>query len=131
MEQQQIVRHLQMMRTRVDAGSEEIHGFEIARVGGIERCHAVAEHVPDIEVFTVDHHLDAIGASALIAVADVADFVSDALGRDIGAGKHSRRGRTKIARKGRGGAQAQQPRHGVASRDRCHGQSPCWRSMCL
>src|SRR6516162_45638 len=59
-----------------------------------------AEHVPDIEVFTVDHHLDAIGASALIAVADVPNFVSDALGRDIGAREHSRRGRTKTGRKG-------------------------------
>ena len=78
-EQQQIVGHLQVMRASVDSRGEEADRLQPARIGGVENRHAIAEHVADIDVAAVHHHLDAVGAPALIAVRQVPDAVPDAL----------------------------------------------------
>jgi hypothetical protein len=67
-EQHQIVGHLQVMGASIDSRGEKSDRPQAARVGGIEHRHPIAEHVADIDVAAVDHHLHTIGAPALIAV---------------------------------------------------------------
>src|SRR5665213_591407 len=45
---------------------------------GVTVLDAVAEHVADVDVPAVEHHLDAVGPSALVAIRDVTDAVADA-----------------------------------------------------
>ena len=106
---------LQVMRARVDAGREEADGLELPRVRGVENRDAVAEHVADVDVPPVDHHLDAVGPSALVAVGDVADPVPDALRRHHGIGRSVRSVRSRGRRGGRG--QRQQPLHPGSASD--------------
>ena len=80
-EQQEIAGHLQVVRARVGAGREEADGLEAPRIGGVENRHAVAEHVADVEVLAVEHHLHAVGPAALVAIREVANLPADALGR--------------------------------------------------
>ena len=64
------------------AGGEEADRLQPARIRGVEDRDAVAEHVADVDVAAVDHHLHAVGPAALIAVGQVADAAADALRRN-------------------------------------------------
>ena len=90
-EQQQVVGDLQVMRAGVVAGGEEADRLQAARIGGVENRHAVAEHVADVDVAAVHHHLHAVGPAALIAVGQVLDALADALRRDFGIRGEGRR----------------------------------------
>src|SRR6185503_1055762 len=81
-EQQQIIRHLQVMSAGVDARSEEADRLQAPRLRGVENRHPVAEHVADVNMAAVDHHLYAVRAAALIGVREVPDAPPDALRRN-------------------------------------------------
>ena len=85
-EQHQIVRNLQVMGARVLAGGEKARGFQVARVRRIQNGDAVAEHVPNVNVLFVDHHLYAVRPSADVAVGNVLDALPDSLRRNFGIG---------------------------------------------
>ena len=85
------------------AGREEADRLQAARIGGVEDGDAVAEHVADIDMAAVDHHLHAVGPPALIAVGEVPDAAADA-GRRDGAVALARR---CDAGAGAGGCQGQ------------------------
>jgi len=65
--------------------------LQLARIGGVENRHAVAEHVADVNVFAVDHHLHTVRPAALVAVRDVLDAVPDTLRRNRLQGLRGRR----------------------------------------
>jgi len=69
------------MRAGVDAGGEEADRLQPPRIGGVENRHTVAEHVADVDVTAVDHHLHAVRSSTLIAVRQVTNAPPDACGR--------------------------------------------------
>ena len=52
--QQHVFRHLQMMGAGVLSRGEEIDRLQRARIGGVQNRHAVAEHVPDIDVLRLN-----------------------------------------------------------------------------
>jgi hypothetical protein len=81
--QQQVFRHLEVVSAGVLSCGEEIDRLQRTRIGRIQDCHAVAEHVSDIDVVPIEHHLHAVGASADVAVRDVLDALADALGRNV------------------------------------------------
>ena len=84
-QEQDIVCDLEVMRAGVDSGGEEADRFQLARIGGVENRHAIAEHVADVDMAAVDHDLDAVGATALIAMGQVPNPSPDAL-RSISSG---------------------------------------------
>ena len=77
-EQHHIVGDLQVMGACVDAGGEEPDRPQPPRIGGVENRHTVAEHVADVDVTAVDHHLHAVRPSALIAVRQMTNAPADA-----------------------------------------------------
>ena len=85
-EQHDVVGDLQAVRARQVAEGEVMHRLQVSRIGGIEDRQAVREHVPDIDVALVHHHLHRIRPAALVAIGDVADALADALRRDLGFG---------------------------------------------
>src|SRR6185436_13657737 len=87
--EQQVVRGLQLVRAGEVAlpKAPVVHRLQVARVVRVEDRDAVAEHVADVDVLAVDHHLHRIGPPALVAVGDVLDALADALRRDrVGGG---------------------------------------------
>ena len=90
-QQHQVIGYLQMMRAGILPGGDEVDRLQFARIGGVENGHAVAEHMPDIEVFPVDHHLHAVRAPADVAVGKMLDAVADAFERHSGALRGRRR----------------------------------------
>src|SRR4029077_4993947 len=76
-----------------------------------------AEHVADIDMPAVDHDLDAVGTTALIAVGQVPDAASEALRRN----RRVRDG-PRGPRQARRGGQSQQPLHMFAASDGRHGR---------
>ncbi len=75
-------RHLEVMCPGVDARGEEADRLQVPRVRRVENCHAIAEHVADIDMAAVDHDLNAVGATALIAVGQMPDAAPNALRRN-------------------------------------------------
>src|SRR6266850_8444881 len=82
--EEHVVRDLELVRARKAARVPVVHGLELPRVCRIQDRDAAAEHVSDVDMAPVDHHLHRVGAAALVAVRDMADAVADALRRDIG-----------------------------------------------
>ena len=91
-------------------------GFSAARVRRVEDRDAVAEHVADVDVAAVDHHLHAVGPAANVAVGEVPDATADALGRDRLVLRQCRQ------RHGGGRGNPKQALQMRAARD--HGRSP-------
>ena len=87
--------------------------LQAARIGGVEDGDAVAEHVADVDVAAVQHHLHAVGPSALIAVGEMADAAADAGRRHVGVGARAERGRRRAR-----DAQREQVLEAVAARRR-------------
>src|SRR5204863_457937 len=79
-----VVGDLQLVRAREAARRPVMHRLEIPRVVRVEDGDAAREHVPDVDVLAVDHHLHRVGAPALITVGNVADALAYALRRDVG-----------------------------------------------
>ena len=71
----------------------EANRFQLTRILGVQNRHAVAEHVPDIDVAAVHHHLHAVWTSALVAVRQVPDPATDALRRNRASCGRARRER--------------------------------------
>ena len=111
-EEQEILGDLQVMRARVDARREEADRLELPRIRGVENRDAVAEHVADVDVPAVDHHLHAVGPAALVAVREVPDAAPDALRRDDRIGRAVRPGGRRGGRR-----QGQQSLHSGTARD--------------
>ena len=67
---------LDVVRARVGRIGDEGDRFRRARITHVDHGEAVAEHVPDDGVAIREHHLRAVGASALIAAAEKADVLA-------------------------------------------------------
>src|SRR5579871_3930733 len=70
------------MRSRVIAARKEPDRLQLTRIGRIEDRDSVAEHVPNIQVPAVPHHLHAVGPSANIGIGNVPQSLSNPLGRN-------------------------------------------------
>src|SRR5580704_4645006 len=66
------------------AAGEESDRLQFAWIRRVENRDSVAEHVADVEVPTVSHHLNAVRASANIAVGDMTEALSNTLRRNRG-----------------------------------------------
>jgi len=71
------------MRTRQIAEGEVVHRLQTSRIRRVEDGEAIGEHVPDVHMPPVDHHLHRIRPPALVAVRDMADAPADALRRNV------------------------------------------------
>src|SRR4029450_8213517 len=91
------------MGTGVRSGCKKASWLQATRIRGVENWEAIAEHGPDVGVVTIDHHLNAVGTTALVAVRDVPDPAPDAFRRN----RIGRRCRTRHRGKGRGGGAQQ------------------------
>src|SRR4030095_257661 len=73
--------HLQVMGPRVIARGEEADRLQASWIRGVKNGYAVAEHMTDIHMATIDHHLDAVGTTTDVAVRHVMDPPANALRR--------------------------------------------------
>ena len=81
-EQQQVIGNLEVMGPGKVSSGEEADRFQFARIGRIQDRDSVAEHVADIKMPAVEHHLNAVGPAANIAVREMTEALSDALRRN-------------------------------------------------
>src|SRR3954470_8463047 len=72
-----------MMGAGVLSCGEEIDRLQRTRIGCVQDRHTVTEHVSDIDVLPVEHHLHAVGPSADVAIGDVLDALADAFGGNV------------------------------------------------
>src|SRR5678815_3160814 len=77
-EQQKIVRRLQMVSARVVATGEEAYGLQPPGIGRVQNRDAIAEHMSDVKMPSVDHDLHAIRMSSDVAVRDMTDSPAEA-----------------------------------------------------
>src|SRR6185312_10938099 len=90
-QQEQVLGNLQVMGAGIVSAGEKADRLHFARVPGVEDRDAVAEHMANVEVSAVVHHLNAVGTPADVAPGEVFEATPNAFSRhrfpgDGGAG---------------------------------------------
>src|ERR1700679_592193 len=70
------------MRPGKVSASEEADRLRLARIRCIQNRNAVAEHVPDVKMPSVEHHLDAVRAPAKVAPGQMPEAIPNAFRRN-------------------------------------------------
>src|SRR4029077_14026268 len=114
-QQKQIAGNLEVVCPgRVSAG-EEADRLKVAWIGRIENRYSIAEHVADIEMLAVQHHLNAVRPSAKVAVGQMTETFPHALRRNCILLRSARLSGTMRQR-----CETQETFHAIASSDSRH-----------